>query len=135
MGSLEKQLEDDLKIIFGAKKITYEQPSDLKEQECIFIEMEEPKTSFRDKKIHIVVSGRGSMFGNSEKLTIGYFAKCIERMSKELSKRFHFRNVDANTKYFGNLVQRDFSFVYFFDDQYDPDTGTMTSIQLTLNEE
>lgn len=127
----EAQLKEDLKTIFKAQKISYDQPSDVKEQECLWVQVEQPNFTFRDKVQRCKVTGTCTMFGNSEKLTFGYFARCIAEMPKALQSRFFFSDIDANTKFYQNIVQRDFSFVYFLDIQYDPDQGTLTSVELT----
>ncbi len=124
----ENQLKEDLKLIFKPEKVTYQQPSNLKEQSVLFVNVEQPQATFRDKIARFKVTGKCTMFGDSEKLTFGYFAKCISGASKELNSRFHFSEIDLNTKYYQNLVQRDFSFVYFYETEYDPDTGLITSI-------
>lgn len=132
----EAQLKEDLQIIFKPEKVTYQQPSDVKEQSVLFINVEQPTPTFRDKVARFRVTGKCTMFANSEKLTFGYFARCIAGASKELHARFHFSEIDANTKYYQNLVQRDFSFVYFYETEYDPDTGTLESVEFeTIIEE
>lgn len=132
----EAQLKEDLTVIFKAQKVTFDQPSSIKEQDFLFVDVEQPKITFRDKVVRCKVSGKCTMFGNAEKLTFGYFARCIAAAPASLNRRFHFSEIDANTKYVNNLVQRDFSFVYFFEDEYDPDTGEVTSVEFeTIIEE
>lgn len=132
----ENQLKEDLKLIFQPEKVTYQQPSEIKEQSVLFVNVEQPNPTFRDKVARFKVSGKCTMFGNSDKLTFGYFARCIRGASKELNSKFHFSEIDANTKYYQNLVQRDFSFVYFFETEYDPDTGSLTSVEFeTITED
>jgi len=130
----EKQLEADFKEIFGVKKVTYDQPGSSQEQENLFIEVDESRNSFSDKKEKARVTGKAIMFGNNEKLTFGFFSKAIAQADPNLTKKFFFFDFEANTKRYQNIVQRGFSFIYFYDGEYDPDTGNIDSIDYTLEE-
>ena len=58
------------------------------------------------------------MFGNNDKLTFGYFSKRIAKSDPEDTKSLFFYDIESNTKRFQNIVQRGFSFIYFFNSQY-----------------
>lgn len=130
----EDKLEKKFKSIFGVKKVTYAEPGESQEQETIFINVEEPKFKFSDKQATAMVTGQAVMFGRNDALTFGFFAKCISKASNDLTKDLFFENLDSNTKRFGDIVQRGFSFTYFFDSQFDPAVGTITSVTTTVEE-
>lgn len=131
----EKELESKLKKIFGVKKVTYDQPSDTREQECLFLEVEVPNNSIKDGRALARVTGKATMFGSAEKLHFGFFSKAIRQASIDDTRPFFFSDIEANTKFYQNIVQRSFSFVYFFTTQYDPKIGTLTSVEITVTEE
>lgn len=131
----EKSLEDAFKKIFKVKKVVYSQPSNAEEQDCLFIEVEDAVNKITDDRAKSMVTGNAIMFGTSDKLKFGFFSKAIAQANHEDTSPFFFFDIEANTKQYQNIVQRGFSFVYFFDSQYDPDTGSITSIELELTEE
>jgi hypothetical protein len=131
----EKELADKFKKIFEVTKVTYDQPSDLKEQECIFIEIEDCKNSIKDGRALAKVTGNGIMFGNGDKLPFGFFSKAIKKAEPALKDDLFFFDIESNTKFYRNIVQRGFSFVYFFNSQYDPEIGSIESVEITVTEE
>ena len=75
------------------------------------------------------------MFGNAEKLPFGFFSKAIKNADDEDTRDLFFFDLENNSRVFRNIVQRGFSFVYFFDSQYDPKVGSITSVDITVTEE
>lgn len=132
--NLEETLKANLKSIFGVKKVVYDQPGDSQEQDCLFIEIENAWNTFKDGRAISKVTGNGILFGPNDKLTIGFFSKAIAKAKPSLTKPLFFYDFEENTKRFRNIVQRSFSFVYFFDSQYDPETGSITSVNFTTEE-
>lgn len=130
----EKKLKEDLQKIFGVKKVDFDQPGDAREQECLFVEIDSSKNVIKDGRQLARVEGSAFIFGNSEKLPFGFYSRAIKQASINLTKNFFFYDMDANTKMFKNIVQRGFSFVYFYDAQYDPEHGSITSITLSVEE-
>lgn len=126
----KSKLSDAVKQIFDLDKVTFDLPSESKEQECAFIEIESSVTSFGDTKEVAKVTGKILVFARSEKLPYGYFAKCIKNAPKELTLPFYFYDFEENLGTFRDIVQRSLGFVYFFDSQYDPSVGTIESITL-----
>lgn len=131
----EKTLQDKFKKIFGVSKVTYDQPSDSKEQECIFVEIESSKNVIKSGRALAMVTGSGMMFGNAEKLPFGFFSKAIKNADDEDTRDIFFLDLENNSRVFRNIVQRGFSFIYFFDSQYDPKVGSITSVDITVTEE
>ncbi len=132
----EKQLSDALKKIFDVKKVTYDQPApEATEQETLFVEIETSPNTFGKKRIRAKVTGNAVIIGPNDKIPFGFFSQAIRNAPKELTDLFFFFDIDTNTRRYGNLVQRGVSFVYFFDSQYDPDTGSITSVDFIYTEE
>lgn len=130
----EQDLEDKFKAIFNVKKISYDSPGESQEQECLFIQIEEPKFTFKDGGVKALVTGKAIMFGRNDALTFGFFAKCIAQAAAALTKDLFFEDFESNTQRFRDKVQRGFSFTYFFNSQYDPAIGTITSVTTNVEE-
>ena len=130
----EKQLESKFLKIFNCKKVTFDQPGQSQEQEVLFVEIEVAKNIVKDGQVVSKISGSASMFGNNDKLTFGYFSKRIAKSDPEDTKSLFFYDIESNTKRYQNVVQRGFSFIYFFNSQYDPETGSIDSVTFTTEE-
>lgn len=122
-----------LKKIFSVDKVTYEAPGESREQECIFINVETASGHAKDAKYVARITGTCQMFGNADKIPFGFLSKAITKADSELTKDFFFEDIEGNTKYIGNIVQRSFSFVYFFRSQFDPKIGIINEITETTN--
>jgi len=130
----EATLQSTFKEIFKLNKVTYDEPSDSREQECLFIEIEESRNSIKDGRQVAKVTGNCKMFVNADKMQFGFFSKALKNAPIALTKDLYPFDIEANSKRYGNIVERGFSFVYFFDSQYDPAIGTITSIDITVEE-
>lgn len=130
----EKQLETKFLKIFNCKKVSFDQPGQSQEQECLFVEIEVAKNIIKDGQVISKISGSASMFGSNDKLTFGYFSKRIAKSDPEDTKSLFFYDIESNTKRFQNIVQRGFSFIYFFNSQFDPETGSIDSVTFTTEE-
>lgn len=130
----EKSLEDKFRAIFGVKKVTYDAQSNAFEQECLFIEIDQPRIKIKDKRAIGRITGRAYMNGPNDKLKFGYFQACIDKASNALTKDLFFEEIETNDVRYRGLVQRGFSFTYFFNSQYDPSLGSIESIELNLEE-
>lgn len=134
----EKELADKFQRIFGVKKVTYDTPElkadAVREQECLFIEIEDSTNQIKDGRAKAMVTGNAIMVARSEKLPFGFFSKSIKQADPVLTKDLFFFDIEKNVPRFRDIVQRGFSFVYFFDSQYDPAVGTITSVTTTIEE-
>lgn len=128
----EQELADKLKTIFGAKKVTYAAAGKSQEQECLFIEVEVANTDVRDGRVTGRVQGKAFMNAVAEKMPFGFFQKAIRLADPEIKKDLYFYEIENNTLLYDNIVQRGFSFSYFFNSQYDPATGSITSVDITV---
>lgn len=130
----EDQLKKQLKDIFGVKKVTFDQPGESNEQETIFIEVEKSTNHISDKKYHARVTGTLTMVGNSDKMPYGFFSKAIDEAKNEDKKGLVFFDFERNSRIFRNIAQRTLGFTYFFDSQYNPNIGTITSVTTNVIE-
>jgi hypothetical protein len=130
----EKALKAKLLTIFGLAKASFESPSEAKEQECIFIKVDSNVSSVKQGLIKGRAKGSFAIFANSEKIPFGFLQKKINSAKPSDTVDIFFYNIDQNEKYFGNLVERSCGFVYFYSQQYDPDAGEMTSVNLSIDE-
>jgi len=130
----EHDLSDKFKQIFAVEKATYDTPSESREQDCLFIEIENCKNSIKDGRAMGMATGNAIIYQKNASIPFGFFAKAIAKASSELTKDLFFFDIESNTQRYRNLVQRGFSFIYFFNSQYDPPTGTITSVDITVEE-
>jgi hypothetical protein len=128
----EKTLSDKLRAIFQVDKVTYAAPGESQEQNCIFIEVVSSKNSIKDTRALAKVTGKITVFASNERLPYGYFSKAIAQADADTTKDLFFYDFELNTRIFQNVAERSVSFVYFFDSQYDPDIGTINSVDIEV---
>lgn len=135
----EKQLEETFQKIFQVQKVTYDtwDPKDdsMREQKVLFVEVETCVPTFKDKQQLAMVTGKAVMVARSEQLPFGFFGKSIDAAPDELTKDLFFFDLEGNSRVFRDIVARGFSFQYFFRSQYDPSVGTITSVDITVEQE
>lgn len=124
----ENKLKSDLEKIFLVEA-TYDQPSEKREQGKLFITLDDSHNTIREGEQIARAYGSAVIFGTNDKIPFGFFSKAIQNADRTITKNFFFHEFESNTKTFQNLVQRGFSFVYFFHGQYDPDQGSITTIE------
>jgi hypothetical protein len=69
----EQDLAGKLERIFGFDKVTFDQVSESREQEGVFIEIERARPTIKDGKQISYVQGRVRVFAQNDKLPYGYF--------------------------------------------------------------
>jgi hypothetical protein len=125
--------------IFGFKKTTFDAPSDSFEQDTCFVNIERSNTRASSKVIYAKARGHLTVYSQANKLTFGYFNKRIEKADPELTKKFFFFDIDIDIENSPSRVQniheRRVSFDYFFSGQYDPNKGSLTTIDWSLDYE
>ena len=121
-------LKSKFQTIFDFKKVSYDQPGDSQEQDCLFINIENCNSNIKDGLAVARVTGSAFIYSTNQSLPFGYIAKKIKLADPAMTKDLFFYNLEENSKTIGAIVQRGFSFVYFYSSQYDPVTGTITSI-------
>lgn len=140
---MEEQLKELFKKIFQVQKVTFDtwDPNDesVREQKCLFIEIASSKVAFRKQAEVQMVQGSAIIVARAEEIPVGFFAKAIEKagLSPEgdLTKDLFFFDFETNNRRFRDIVVRGFSYVYFFRGQYDPDTGSIETVDITVEQE
>jgi hypothetical protein len=125
----EQELAQKFKRIFGVEKVTYDLAGETQEQDTLFIEIEDSRNVVKDSKVHSYITGNAVIYGMSSKLPFAFFSKQIAEADLADTKDLYFFDFEKNTRRFRNIVARQVSFIYFFSGQYDPDDGTITSVQ------
>lgn len=135
----EATLSAKLQKIFAMKKVTYaapafDGPGEVKAAEhgVLFIDVETPHFKITDGRARARVTGKVTVYANSEKLPFGYFAKQIA-LHLDDTKDLFFSEIEANSRVYQNIVERSFSFTYFFNSQYDPAIGNITDITIEVS--
>lgn len=127
-------LKNRLEKIFGFKKTTFSVPSDSFEQDTLFIEISECRSKAGFGHATAYVTGTLIVYSQDDKLPFGYFNKRIQKASPELTAPLFFFDIDINNVSSGariqNISERRTRFVFLYSEQYDPNQGSMTSIDL-----
>lgn len=125
-------MQDKLKAIFGVKKVTFDEPGDSFEQDCIFVEILESQSNTGQGKATAKVSGALVMYSQNNKLPFGFFNKKIQQADKSLTKNFFFFDIDVDAQNsparLQNISERRANFIYLYSAQYDPNQGSLTSV-------
>lgn len=130
----EKELSEKFGKIFNVAKVTYDSPGDSQEQGCLFIDIDSANPTIKDGKALAIVTGNAFMYAPADKLPFGFFGKAIRKADIALTKDLFFFNIENNSQRFQNIIQRGFSFTYFYRGQFDPEIGTITGITLSIEE-
>lgn len=134
-----KDLERRFKLIFGFKKVTFSSPSDdptigTFEQDSCFVEVSDCKSNTGFGRAQAKVEGTLRTFTQDDKMPYGFFNKAIQQASAELKAQLFFYEVDTNVASsparIQNIHERRTRFVFLYSEQYDPDQGEITSLEL-----
>jgi hypothetical protein len=131
----KSELQECLKRIFDFKKVSFDIPGESQEQECLFVRVDKCNAHISDGKELARVEGELIAYANSDKLPHGYFLKAIDRAAAADVKKFFFHDIEASSVVTNNIVRRSTNFVFFYQAQYDPELGTITSVELQQSED
>ncbi len=131
----EEVLSEKLKKIFSMKKASYNQPGDSHEQGVLFIDVVNARTHIKDALQVARVNGKIRIYAQHEKMPFGFFTKAIAQAEGDQIADLFFYDLEENDSRYQNIVERSASFVFFFSSQYDPDVGTLTSLNLQEGDE
>jgi hypothetical protein len=132
------ELSHKLSQIFGFKKTTFDAPSVNStsgsfEQDVLFVEINECSSRITNGKSYARVSGSLIVFSQVEKIPFGFFSKKIQQAESNLTKNFFFYDIDLNPANsparIQNITERRIRFVYLYSAQYDPEHGSITSLE------
>lgn len=129
----EPILEAKLQRIFGFKKFDYAKPSSAEEQEVMFIQVTNARCRTKTALFTAKVTGTLEYFVRNDKMPFGTFAKKIGLAKKEDLAPFFF-GPEENKGTYRDITHRSVSFVFLFSGQYDPNVGTLETLNLTLVE-
>lgn len=136
----KNDLQRRLCAIFDVKKTTFDAPSDAFEQDTLFVDVTKSTSRMSDLKggrQTAKVEGTLTMYSQDNRLPFGFFNKRIERAEHKYTDNLFFFDidvdVDASPARVQNIHERRVGFIFLYDSQYDPDRGSMTSLDLTLN--
>lgn len=127
-------VEDDIKAKLGRifkVPVTLDEPGEAEEQEKIFVDIQSNQTNIKDGRIVGRVTCEMLMVGQESKMPIDFIPKMIARAESDDKDHFFFDYSTQSQRIFRNIVQRSLTFVYFFNGQYDPETGSIDSITTT----
>ena len=129
-----KVLIEKLEKIFLMKKTTMDAPSEDYEQDTLFIEIAEAKTTVSGSRIRCRVVGAVTVYSQVNKLPYGFFSKKIELAKPKDKAPFFFSEIDndiaSSPSRVQNIHERRTNFVFIYDGQFDPNKGKLTSLQL-----
>lgn len=128
---IEKEIKGRLERMFDLK-VSFDEPGESNEQDTLFVEIIQNNSKVKDGRLVARVEALCSIFGPSDQLTLGYVAKKIDQAEPVDRSPFFFFDIEQSSRLYQNIVQRSFSFVYFFNGQFDPEQGTITSTDINI---
>lgn len=132
------ELADKLSQIFGLRKTTFDAPAVNSntgsfEQDTLFIEINQCPARVTEGRVYSKVLGSLVVFAQVNKLPFGYFNKKIQQADPSLTKDLFFFDIDLNpvtsAARIQNISERRLRFVYLYSAQYDPEHGSITSLE------
>lgn len=118
----------DMKVSLDLSKIKFSDVGYSGEQDCIFVEVNSSYNQISTGRARAKIVATAKVFANADKLPFGYFSKKLAAAKVGDLNDIFFYNFEDNSNLFLNVVQRTFSFVYFFDSQYNPALGTINPV-------
>ena len=131
----EPTLQENFEKIFLIPKVSYDDPGENPEQECLFIRVDDSNPKISDKKEIYRVVGQGQVWAQTAKMPLGYFMRKINNCDPALKKDLFFSKIDQNEKVVDNIVKRTFDFVFLFSAQIDPSLGEISEVALQIQED
>ncbi len=126
-------LKEKLSKIFGMQKTTFDAPSESHEQDSLFIEIEECQSRTGEGSASARVTGSIVVFSQDNKLPYGFFNKRLQQAKPEHTKDLFFFDIDVDAlnspARIQNISERRAKFVYLYSAQYDPNQGSLTSLE------
>lgn len=126
----ETTLETALKKIFDVPIVTYSKPDPKNiEQNVLFVDVVKAVIGAKEKKATARVTAEVTMYAPANKLKFGFFGKRLYMADATDTAPFYFYNLEESDKLYGDLVERRCKFIYFFSSEYDPEHGSLTSVE------
>lgn len=131
---IEKALKEKLERIFGIEKVSFDQPGESFEQKTLFVEIGTCRSSIKTGRHVARVSGRLLFSAPATQVPLGFFSKRIAEALLSDTVDFFFFEFEENANRYQNLVERSLSFVFFYNEQYNPEVGTMSQLNTVVTE-
>jgi len=125
---LENEIVDLFKAIFDIKKVTLEEPGEALEQGVLFISVDSYTEDTKNGFVKGVLRGNAKVYSQSNKLPLGFFTRKLRSAGVDLTRDLFCTDFEMNLNVFQNLIERSFSFTYFYTSEYDPEQGSLTEI-------
>lgn len=130
-----KDLKNRMQKIFGLGKTTFLDPTELFEQDTLFIQISQARGRMSrggGGRETARVVGSIVIYSQNNKLPFGFFNKRIEQADPELTKNLFFYDLDTDDPESParrqNIHERRCGFMFLYDSQYDPNQGQITSL-------
>jgi len=127
-----KALEKDLLQIFGLKSLHYGTPAIGKEQDVLFVTIEDTKIKINKGKEIGRIYGRISVIGLIGKNRSGFLLKKIDLADIKITERFVFERTEVPivvTGYEERFNTYSVDFIYFYKSEYNPPAGKITEVE------
>lgn len=131
-----------LEKIFGLKKTVYWKASESHEQDTLFVTVLDARprmSSGQGGRETAVVNGLITVYSQDNRLPYGFFSKAIERAAADVVKPFFFFDIDVDLQNSParqhNIHERQASFVFLYDAQYDPNRGELSQLTLEVDDD
>lgn len=133
----KNDLQKRFERIFGFKKTTYLAPSDKFEQDTLFITVQTARTKVSDAeggRETAKVTGFITVYSQDNRLPFGFFSKRINAADPSDTERLFFFDMEVDKAdspaRLQNIHERSIGFVFLYDSQFDPDKGSLTSLEI-----
>ncbi len=135
----EKDLERRLRTIFGVRKTTFNAPDfDAPEQDCLFCQIVDAKPRMQARgggRETYVVEGYLTIFSQALRIPFGFFHKKLEQGDPADVASFFFgkeMDIADSPARLQNIQERRINFTFLYDTEYDPNRGSLTSLETTV---
>ena len=130
----KKKLQSHLENIFGIKKVSFNEPGDTFEKDTLFVQVVKSTSRVTEGYVYAKVEGVLIVFSQLEKYPYGFMNKKIQSANREETKDLFFYDIDVENlgseARLMNLCERRTGFLFLFKDQYDPNQGSLTSLEI-----
>lgn len=126
-------MAEKISKIFGVKKVTFNEPGESYEQDCIFLTVQSCQSRTGKGRATARVSGSMTIFSQLDKLPYGFFNKRVQNADPELTRDFFFFDIDVDAlnspARLQGIAERRAGFVYYYAAQYDPNHGELKGFE------
>lgn len=131
-------LEARLKKIFGANKIIFDSFNLGKEQEALFVDIDNARDYIITGGRGVLVDGRISICGPADKHKYGWMHSKIEMARKTETETFIFGRNETQIKFQHNnneFIKYDIDFIYRYKVDFNPISAKIESAEINSQEE